>query len=112
MGHCTEKYMFHSGLNKKEDVPGLKRAWEREDMIRKIMKTVLAAALCCASWYGFFVLEVEQASWICFILLIQAIVWMAIAFEWGMECVDEEHRISLLITEEDDWDSDTFDEGL
>ncbi len=81
-------------------------------MIKNILKAVLATALMCASYYGFFVLEAEQFAWIRLILFIQGVVWMAIAYEWGMDCVAEEKRIPLLVTEEDEWDEESFDKGL
>lgn len=81
-------------------------------MFKKVMKTVMAAVLMCASYYGFFVLETEQFAWIRLILFIQGVVWMAIAYEWGMDCVAEENRLPLFVVVEDEWDSDSYDEGL
>ena len=82
------------------------------EKIKKIMKAVLAAIMTCASYYGFFVLESEQFAWIRQILFIQGVVWMAVAFEWYQDCFPNEERLPLLITVEEDWDPETYDDGL
>ena len=81
-------------------------------MCKKVLKAVLAAVLMCASYYGFFVLEAEQFAWIRLILFIQGVVWMAVAYEWGMDCVDESERIPLFPIVEDDFNPDTYDNEL
>lgn len=80
-------------------------------MIKKFMKAVFAVMLACTSYVGFFILEDEKFAWVRLILFIQALVWNAVAYELGMDCVDDKERFSLLPAEEE-WNSDTYDDEL